>query len=381
LTLYFDNAATSWPKPESVYQVMDAFARNAAGNPGRSSHAMAVAASSAIYDTRVRIAKFFGAESPTQIAFTLNATDALNIAIKGVLRPGDHVISTMLEHNSVIRPLAGLANKGVISLDRVSCGASGIIDPEEIRKLLKPKTRLIAITHCSNVLGTLQPIQEVAQIAKAHGALLLVDGAQSAGVIDINVAKIGIDLFAAPGHKGLLGPMGTGFLYVRPGLELAGFREGGTGTRSEEPLQPEEMPDHLEAGTLNGVGLAGLGAGLKFLQEQGPGAALAHERKLASRFSQGLREVQGITLHGDPNPARRVGIVCFSLAGMEPVDLGAILDQSFEIAARSGLHCAPDTHRMLGTLPQGTMRFSFGQFNTLEQVDEALVAIRSIAAG
>ena len=379
--LYFDNAATSWPKPEPVYQAMDAFSRNSAANPSRSSHAMAVAASSVVNETRARVAKFFGATSPAQIVFTLNATDSLNIGIKGVLRPGDHVITTMLEHNSVIRPLSGLARRGVITFDRARCGASGIVDPDEIRKLLQPQTRLIVLTHCTNVLGTIQPIAEVAEIAKAHGALLFVDGAQSAGVIPLDVAKLGIDLFAAPGHKGLVGPMGTGFLYVRPGLELAAFREGGTGTRSEEPMQPSEMPDHLEAGTPNGVGLAGLNAGLKFLQSQAPGSALEHERSLAHQFTQGIGELPGITIHGDANPSRRAGIVCFSLAEMEPVDFGAILDQNFQIAARPGLHCAPDTHRTIGTFPQGAMRFSFGQFNTSEQVDEALSALRSITAG
>lgn len=378
---YFDNAATSWPKPEAVYQAMDAFARNAAANPGRSSHSMAVTASSVIYETRARVAKFFGAAAPAQIAFTLNTTDALNIAIKGVLRPGDHVITTPLEHNSVIRPLAGLSKRGEITIDRVRCGASGIIDPDEIRKQLRPDTRLIVVTHCSNVLGTIQPIEEVAALAKAHGALLLVDGAQSAGVVQVDVAKMGIDLFAAPGHKSLLGPMGTGFLYVRPGLELSCFREGGTGTRSEDAVQPDDMPDRLEAGTPNGVGLAGLGAGLKFLQSQASGTVLEHERSLADRFTQGVREIPGITIYGDPDPSRRVGIVCFSLAEMEPVDLAAILDQSFQIAARPGLHCAPEAHRTIGTFPQGAVRFSFGHFNSPEQVDDAVAAIRSIAIG
>ncbi|MBU6430323.1 MAG: aminotransferase class V-fold PLP-dependent enzyme, partial [Cyanobacteria bacterium REEB65] len=364
-------------KPEAVHQAMDAFSRQQAGNPGRGSHAMAVGAARAVSETRARLARLIGAESPSQIAFALNATDALNMAIHGVLRPGDHVVTTMLEHNSVMRPLHGLAKRGVITLDCVRCGPSAILDPEDIQRHWRPNTRLIAMTHCSNVTGTIQPIEAVARIARERGILLLVDAAQSAGVLPLDVKGLGVDLLAAPGHKGLLGPMGTGFLYVRSGLELEHWRLGGTGTRSEDLEHPGEMPERLEAGTLNALGLAGLGAGIQFLQANG--SALEHERYLAARFVAGLAEVRGATVFGDMDPQKRVGTVSFTITDVDPIDLAAILDQHFQIAARSGLHCAPCAHKTIGTLPHGTVRFSFGRFNTIDQVEAALGAIEEIA--
>ena len=379
--MYFDNAATSWPKPESVYTAMDQFFRRYGANPGRGGHAMAIEAEHVMGRARNRIAKFFNAESPDRVIFTLNATDALNMAIKGMVKPGDHVISSMLEHNSVTRPLVGLQQRGVISLDRVRCGHEGLIDPRDIEERINKDTALIAVTHCSNVTGTLQPIEEIARLAKEREVPLLVDGSQSAGVCDIDLRAMGIDLFAAPGHKGLLGPTGTGVLYVREGLELTWFREGGTGSESELAVHPTQMPYRLEGGTPNTLGIAGLSAAVEFLEAQEPGAILNHERALSRRLIDGLDGMPGVSIQGSLKEEQRLGLVSMTIEDMEPVDVSAILDQSFGIATRAGLHCSPVMHEMLGTLPQGTLRFSFGFANTAEDVDKALAAIKEIAVG
>jgi len=377
---YFDNAATSWPKPDIVYDTMDRHFRKFGANPGRSGHAMAVAAEHNIQEVRNRLARFFNAEAPERIVFTLNATDSLNIAIKGLLREGDHAISSMLEHNSVTRPLVGMASSGMIELDRLTCGADTLLDPDDLVKLIRPNTKLIALTHCSNVTGTLQPIEAFAKIAREHQIPLLVDGSQTAGVLPIDFQAMGIDLFAAPGHKSLLGPTGTGILYIREGLEPDLFREGGTGSESERPTHPTQMPFRFEGGTPNTLGIAGLGAALKFLQQTGQENRLEHERNLVDRFADALGDTPQIKIHGSTNRDHRVGTISIGIDGIEPSDVGAILDQSFQIAVRPGLHCAPVAHEMLGTLPQGTVRFSFGVFNTEAEIDHAAEAILEIAS-
>lgn len=376
--IYLDNAATSWPKPEAVYKTQDETSRRAAANPGRASHRMAVALEQAILDARHHIARFFNAEGPARIVFTLNATDALNIALKGVLRPGDHVVSSSLEHNSVNRPLGGLERDGVIAWTRVPAGADGIVDPDAVRKALTPKTRLVAMIHGSNVTGMLQPIADMAKIAHAAGALLLADASQTAGAVPIDVQAEGIDMLACPGHKALYGPQGTGLLYVRRGVDIHAFREGGTGTKSEEAHHPEEMPEHLEGGTPNAVGIVTLGAGVKYIKQLGLAKVRAHETALLQRLLDGLRPIPKVRVFGPPGLEKRLALVSFVVEGYDPQEVGAILDESFGISCRTGLHCAPGCHQSLGTFPSGTVRFSMGMFNTPEDIDAAVKAVREI---
>jgi cysteine desulfurase/selenocysteine lyase len=377
--VYLDNAATSFPKPPQVAEAMAEFLGHRAGNPGRSGHALAVAAQAAVADVRRLLASFLGAPDPNRVVFALNATDALNTALWGLLRPGDRVVTTGLEHNAVIRPLAALAERGV-AVARVPCSADGTLDLDDLaRALAAAPTRLVAMTHASNVCGTLLPVAEAAELAHRHGAHLLVDAAQTAGVLAIDVVALGVDLLAFPGHKGLLGPTGTGGLYVAPGVHLAPLRQGGTGTRSEEERQPEALPEALEAGTVNTVGIVGLGAALRVLRERGLAQVRAHESAIAARLLAGLSDIRGVRVHGTRDPRRQVAVVSVTVEGWEPLDLGAALDASFGVAVRPGLHCAPVAHRTLGTFPRGTVRLSPGFFTTDEDVDQALAAVRALA--
>jgi len=378
--IYLDNAATTWPKPESVYRALDEFARNAAANPGRSGHRMAVAAEAKIGEARSRVAKLLNAESPDRIVLTLNATDALNIAIKGILRPGDHVVTSVLEHNSINRPLAALEQAEVISVTRLPAEPDGSLSVDALREALTPATRLVAVTHGSNVLGVVNDAAALGDVAMRHGAVLLLDASQTAGVVPIDVRGQQLDLVAFPGHKGCLGPMGTGALYVRAGLSLRPFREGGTGFGAESELQPEAMPFRLEGGTPNAHGLAGLAAGLEFVEREGVAKIGAHERDLALRFAEEARRIPGVTVWSARSPAKQIGPVSLSLQGREPGEVGAALDERHGIACRPGLHCAPGTHRFLGTFPKGTVLFSFGYFNTVADVAAAAGALRELAA-
>ncbi|HTF57361.1 MAG TPA: aminotransferase class V-fold PLP-dependent enzyme [Planctomycetota bacterium] len=379
--IYLDNAATTWPKPESVYRALDEFARNAAANPGRSGHRMAVAAEAKVGEARARVANLLNAESPDRIVLTLNATDALNIAIKGILRPGDHVVTSVLEHNSINRPLAALEQAGAIAVTRLPAEPDGSLSVDALRGALTPATRLVAVTHGSNVLGVVNDAAALGDLAMRHGAVLLLDASQTAGVVPIDVRAQQLDLVAFPGHKGCLGPMGTGVLYVRAGLSLRPFREGGTGFAAESELQPEAMPFRLEGGTPNAHGLAGLAAGLEFLEREGVAKIGAHERDLALRFAEEARRIPGITVWSGRSPAKQIGPVSLSIQGREPGEVGAALDERYGIACRPGLHCAPGTHRFLGTFPKGTVRFSFGYFNTPADVAAAAGALREIATG
>ncbi|MBC7347653.1 MAG: aminotransferase class V-fold PLP-dependent enzyme [Clostridia bacterium] len=375
--IYLDNAATSWPKPEEVYTVMERFLREAGANPGRAGHRMAREAERMILETRTRLARFFGAPVPERVAFTLNATDSLNIALKGLLKPGDHVITSSLEHNSVARPLNRLAALGV-EVTRVANDSVGLIDPEAVRKAIKRNTQLIVINHASNVLGTVQPIRELGRIAKENGLLLVVDAAQSAGHLPIDVEKDGIDILACSGHKGLLGPPGVGILVLKDEIPVSPWREGGTGSRSESPVQPEAYPYRLESGTPNTVGIAALGAGVAFIEKVGLAQIRAHEDMLVNRLLEGLRSISGVKIYGPADASLRTGIVSFNLAGWEPVDAGAVLDHVYGIAARTGLHCAPWAHEAIGTFPAGCIRFSTGYFNTVEEIDQAVAAVREL---
>ena len=378
--IYLDNAATSFPKPEGVYAALDHFARHSLANPGRSGHKMAQAAEHAIADARHRLNRFFNGRNPERFVFTLNCTDALNMAFKGVLNAGDHVITTNLEHNSVSRPLVAMAEAGRITLTRIAADGGGTIDPDAIKAAIISKTRLIALTHASNVLGTIQPIGEVGRIARERDLLFVVDAAQTAGVVPINVQAMCIDLLAIPGHKSLFGPTGTGALYAGPRAEVRAWREGGTGGDSLTPTQPAEFPHILEGGTPNVLGIAGLIAGLDFVEERGIDAIRKHEVDLCSRLRRALEQLPGFELFGHGDTARSVGAISFRYDSIPAPDLGGILDTSFDIAVRPGLHCSPYIHKSLGTAPDGLVRVSPGPFNTESDIDRLIEALREVTA-
>ena len=376
---YLDNAATSFPKPESVYRVLDEFGRTQLANPGRAGHKMALAAERALDDGRHLLNQFFRGKAPERWVFTLNGTDALNMAFKGAIADGDHVITTDLEHNSVSRPLRALELAGRISLTRVPADSGGTVDPDAIRKAVTRRTRLIALTHGSNVLGTVQPIAEIGRIAREHDLLLLVDAAQTAGVIPIDVGEMNVDLLALPGHKSLLGPTGTGALYVGSRARLGPWREGGTGGDSASETQPRELPYYLEGGTPNVLGIAGLSAGLRYVEERGLSAIHAHETALVERLWHRLDALSGYTVFGHRDHSRRVGTLSFRSESLPAAELGGILDQAFDIAVRPGLHCAPYIHRALDTFPNGAVRVSVGPFNTEDDVDRLAAALAEVA--
>jgi cysteine desulfurase family protein len=384
--IYLDNAATTFPKPEEVYRGMDEFARHSAANPGRGGHRRAVEAEAMIEETRRLLARLLNADRPERIVFGHNATDGLNMAIKGVLRPGDHVITSVLEHNSVSRPLNRLEQEGAIALTRLPVTADHLIDPDAVAAAWTPKTRLVAITHASNVTGTIQPVAAIGRMARERDGLLLVDAAQSAGVVPIDLRRDPIDLVAFTGHKGLLGPTGTGGLYVGDRAEVRTWREGGTGGDSTRPVQPDEFPHHLEGGTPNVVGLAGLRAGLRVVLERGVDAIVTHERAMLREFRHAIRRPDRLSWYGadrviaDRNGEGRVGLLGVNVAGFAPAEVGAILDERFDIAVRPGLHCAPYAHRHLGTFPHGTVRLSVGILTTADQMRQAAAAFDELTA-
>lgn len=379
--IYLDNAATSFPKPEAVYQALDHFARTSLANPGRAGHKMALAAERVLDDARHLLNQFINGEGPERVIFTLNCTDGLNIAIKGVLRQGDHVVTSDLEHNSVSRPLVALEKAEVITLTRVAADEGGTLDPAAIQKAITPKTKLVALTHASNVLGTVQPVAAIGKMVRDAGKLFLVDAAQSAGVIPIDVRSMNIDLVAFPGHKGLFGPTGTGVLYVGPRAQPHAWREGGTGGDSSSPTQPRELPYYLEGGTPNVLGVAGLVAGLKWVTEQGIDKIHHQELELLERLRRRLKEIPGVRLLGHDDLNRRVAAQAFVHAGLAAAEIGGILDQAFEIAIRPGLHCAPYVHKAQGTFPEGAARISPGPFNTSEDIDRCADALKDILGG
>lgn len=381
--IYLDNAATSFPKPEPVYQALDSFARTSLANPGRAGHRMAVAAERKLDDARHALNQFFGGEAPERWILTHNCTDGLNLAIKGLLGPGDHVITTDLEHNSISRPLRAMEKAGVITLTRVA-SKEGYVEPEAIGAALTPNTKLVAMTHTSNVLGTVQPIERIAPLVRAAGAYFLVDAAQSAGVIPIDLRATPIDFLAFPGHKALYGPTGTGALYVGPRADgkIRPWREGGTGGDSSSETQPSILPYFLEGGTPNVLGVAGLAAGLAWVREHGPEKLRKHEVDLLQRVVDWVEKSEGWRIAGRWDPAAHAGALSLIVPkGLSPQDIGSILDVSFDIAVRPGLHCAPYIHRALGTFPDGTLRLSPGPFNTAEQIETFLNALAEITAG
>jgi len=377
---YLDNAATSWPKPESVYRAVDMFMREKGANPGRSGHRMAAASSQAIEETRVLLARLFNAPDHKRVVFTLNCTDSINMALKGFLKPGDHVIADAMSHNSLVRPLNKLSHEGVAVTFVGPDPETGVLSVEGIGKALRKETRLLAITHASNVHGSVQPLRECGLFAREHEVAFLVDAAQTAGVLPIDVQQDCIDLLAFPGHKSLLGPMGTGGLYVGPGVELASAREGGTGFASEEEEQPDDLPYALESGTPNAPGIAGLGAGIRYVLERGVDEIGAHEQRLIRRLVEALEEIRGAMVYHAKDGVEQASVVSFSLDGWEPGEMGVTLDQAFDIQVRSGLHCAPSTHKVLGTFPMGTVRVSVGCFNSEEDIDLVVAALRQVVA-
>jgi cysteine desulfurase/selenocysteine lyase len=376
--IYFDNAATSWPKPATVQSALSEHLSDVGGNPGRAGHRMSIAAARVVENAREALAALLGANDSSRIVFTQNATQALNLALYGLLRPGDHVVTTSIEHNSLMRPLRHLESRGV-QITTVACATDGTLDVQSVRRAIQTNTRLLAVTHASNVAGTLSPIAELGALAREKEILFLVDAAQTAGSVPISVGEMQVDLLAFTGHKSLLGPTGTGGLYIRDGIELVPLMRGGTGSDSAHETQPEFLPDAHESGTLNVAGIAGLAAGVRFLSEVGVEAVRSHDQDLVARFLSGASLIPGITLYGPRNEKLQCGVVSFSLAAAVPSEVGLILDQSFEIMARTGLHCAPSAHRTMGTFPEGTVRFSFGWFNTPAEVDTSLKALREIA--
>lgn len=376
MTVYLDNAATSFPKPPRVYEQLRRYLEEYGGCPGRGSHQLARQAGGVIEDARQLLAELFHAPDSSRIIFTLNATDALNMAIKGVVRPGDHVVTTALEHNSVARPLNRLERKGLIRVTRVAVSPDGIVDPADVRRALTARTRLVAVVHGSNVTGALQPVADIGQLVRHAGALLLVDAAQTAGAVPIDVEAMAIDLLAFPGHKALLGLPGTGGLYVGPRAELEPWREGGTGVQSEAPLQPDEFPLHLEAGSPNTLGLAGLRESLRFIQQYGVPWIRTHEMALTGQLLDGLRAIDRVTIHGPASVEQRAAVVSITVRGLSVARLADWLDRAHHIAVRSGLLCAPGTHRALGTFPDGTLRISPGYFTRPASIDTCLQAIR-----
>jgi len=379
--IYLDNAATSWPKPEAVYRAVDDYYRRLGAPAGRGAYAEAAETERIIASCRKKIAQLIGASDPSRIIFTQNGTDSLNLALHGLLREGDHVVTTVCEHNSVLRPLRFLADRRDVRATHVGCNSEGLIDPQDIERALTPNTRLIALVHASNVTGAIQPVERVGQIAHKRGVLFLVDAAQSLGHVPLGVQPLGCHLLAAPGHKGLLGPLGTGVLYVAPGVEndLFPIRQGGTGTRSDEDIQPSSLPDRYESGNLNVPGIVGLEAGVSEILARGVESIHRHSLQLTSSLLGGLRDIPGITIYGPPSAQQRAGIVSLTLAGYDPQELASLLDSQWSIQTRAGLHCAPRMHAALGTAPSGTLRLSVGIFNTAEQIDAVVSALREVA--
>ncbi|WP_419876347.1 aminotransferase class V-fold PLP-dependent enzyme [Candidatus Pristimantibacillus sp. PTI5] len=377
--IYLDHAATSWPKPPAVTEAVIHAMLNDAANPGRGSHAMAVRASRILFETRKHLAKLFNIKNPNDIAFTSNTTMSLNMAIKGWLKPGDHVIATSVEHNSVRRPLYYLEQTMGIEVSYVESDERGFLNLDDVANAIRPNTTLAVVNHSSNLLGTIMPVAEIAELTKKHGIKLLVDAAQSAGIIPVDVRAMGIDMLAFPGHKGLLGPQGTGGLYINPELDLVPLLHGGTGSQSEAREQPQVRPDRYEAGTQNTPGLAGLKAGVQYVLNETVQKIHTKEWTLTQRLLEGLKSVNGVKLMGPDLGEQRTGIVAFNLTGVDPSELSFILDQHYRIAVRAGFHCTPLAHACAGTTETGAIRASVGVFTTNEEIDTLTMAIKEIA--
>ncbi|GFO57221.1 cysteine desulfurase [Geomonas sp. Red276] len=377
MSLFLDNAATSYPKPETVYRAIDAAMREIGVAPGRGGYRQSLAAARTVFETRSTLADFFGVPDSSRLVFTHSATESLNIAVSGLLKPGDHVVTTSMEHNALVRPLHLLRGRGV-EVTFVQADREGRVSERDIAAAMRPGTRLVAVTHCSNVSGTIQPVGEIGKVARQGGALFLVDAAQSAGYLPIDVTELGIDLLAAPGHKGLFGPPGTGILAIGEGVELEPLLVGGTGGNASSLEQPEVLPERFESGTLNTPALAGLKAGVDFIRETGLEVIRAKEKLLVGILLEGLSALPEVLLYG-PRGNDHGGAVSFNLDGRDASEVAFLLDAEYGIAVRAGLHCAPEAHRTLGSYPGGTVRVSPGFFNTEEDIAFFLQSLAGLA--
>lgn len=376
--IYFDNAATTATKPPTVAEAV-AHAVNGFGGAGRGVHEASLDAGYAVFQARQRLARLLGAGDPSRVAFASNATEALNTAINGLVRPGDALVTTAASHNSVLRPLYRAVDERGCELSVVPHDARGALDYDALDAALRPRVRLAAVTHASNLTGDVYDIARIARMCREHGVLLVVDAAQTAGVVPIDMARDGIDLVAFTGHKSLYGPQGTGGLAVAPGVEVEPLKVGGSGVHSYDRHHPARMPERLEAGTLNAHGIAGLGAGLAYVEETGAEALGARVRALADRFERGVRAVPGVRVLGGGGDAGRCGIVALNVGEVDSSAVGDALNAEFGICTRAGAHCAPLMHEALGTQNQGAVRFSFGSFNTEDEVDAGIAAVAAIA--
>lgn len=376
--IYMDNAATTMHKPQAVIDAVIA-AMGSMGNAGRGANEASLSASRVIYNTRDKLCRLFGAESPKQIAFTNNSTESLNIAIKGLLKPGDHVITTMLEHNSVLRPLYEMEKKGV-KLTIIKSDEKGTFDLKDMEEAVIPETKMIVCTNGSNLTGNYIDISKVGELALRKGLLFVVDASQTAGVFPIDVQKMHVDVLCFTGHKGLLGPQGVGGIYVREGLSVRPLKSGGSGVQTYSRTHPAEMPTALEAGTLNGHGIAGLGAAVDYIQEAGQDKIREKEQSLMRRFYEGVRDIPGVKIYGDFRTWERCAIVTLNIGDYDSSEVSDELLTEYGISTRPGGHCAPLMHEALGTVEQGAVRFSFSHYNTEEEVDKAILAIRELAS-
>ncbi len=378
--IYLDNGATSFPKPEEVYRYMDAFYRRYGVNPGRSGYDLCIESGELVEDTRRLLAGFFGGKHPDRLVFGYNATDALNLAIYGLLAPGDHAITTHLEHNSSLRPLWDLQQRGV-AVDWVDFDERGYIDPDAVIALLRANTRAVVINHGSNVIGTVQPVREIGAACRARGIPMVLDVSQTAGMIPLDIEELGAGVLCFTGHKSLLGPMGIGGMYVHEDVDLRQTRAGGTGVRSAQRHHLEEYPYRMEYGTPNLPGIAGLNAGVKWVLERGVDEIHRHEMVLWRRLRDGLRRIDGVVLHCQDTEQERISVLSFNVDGMDAADVGTMLDVDHDIACRTGLHCAPMVHEHLGTDKiHGSVRFGIGPLNTQEQIDTTIAAVGEIAS-
>ncbi|MBN1765726.1 MAG: aminotransferase class V-fold PLP-dependent enzyme [Sedimentisphaerales bacterium] len=381
--IYFDNAATSFPKPACVYEAMDHYAREIGASAGRGAYREAMESGEIIGQTRRRIAQLINASDPDSVIMTFNCTDGLALAIKGFLtEPGGHVITTRMEHNSVLRPLNALKDFLDIEITYIPADTSGLVDPDDIRRAVKSNTRLICLVHASNVCGALQDIKAAGEIAQELGLAYLVDAAQTAGHLPLDVQAMHVDMLAFPGHKGLLGPLGTGALYVRPGFEsrLKPLKEGGTGSRSEVPIQPDFMPDRYESGSHNALGIAGLNEGLRYILDKGIDSLRDYEEELCAVFLENTADIPGLVVYGPCDIDKRVGVFSVSVEGFDPAELAAVLEEQFGLLTRPGLHCAPFAHQAMGTFDKGgTTRFSMGPFISIQDIRYAAEALVQIA--
>lgn len=377
--IYLDNGATSYPKPPEVSETMMDVMINYCANPGRAGHFMAARTAQEIFKTRLAVARLFNIENPGRIVFTKNCTESLNMALKGILLPGDHVITTSMEHNSVLRPLHSLEEKGV-KTSVVKCDRAGRLSVSEVKKAITPKTRMIVITAASNVTGTKMPVEGIGRLAVRNGILLMVDGAQGAGHMTIDVKRQHIDILAAPGHKGLMGPQGTGFLYVRDGILMKPFLDGGTGSRSKELSQPSDFPEGYEAGTVNSPGIIALGAAVRVISKMGIDVIEEHERRLTEKLQDGLSQIPGVVLYGPDDTHEKTAAVAMNIQGMDCEEVADVLNDRYGIAVRAGFHCSGSAHETIGTAKTGCVRLCPGIYTTEREIGETVEAITQIAA-